>query len=77
MARVALVTGGTRGIGEAISVMLKEKGYTVVACYAGNEERAKAFTESLGIGVPVDGEPFRIRIRFVLCSDRNGGRVLD
>ena len=49
MARVALVTGGTRGIGEAISVMLKEKGYTVVACYAGNEERAKAFTDRTGI----------------------------
>lgn len=49
MARVAVVTGGTRGIGEAISVALKEKGFTVAASYAGNEERAKAFSESAGI----------------------------
>ncbi|MGB3726402.1 MAG: acetoacetyl-CoA reductase [Glaciecola sp.] len=44
MARVALVTGGTRGIGEAICTTLKDKGYTVVANYAGNDEAAKAFT---------------------------------
>jgi acetoacetyl-CoA reductase len=49
MARVALVTGGTRGIGEAICVALKEQGRSVVANYAGNEERAKAFTERTGI----------------------------
>lgn len=49
MGRVAVVTGGTRGIGEAISVDLKEKGYTVAAIYAGNEERAKAFTDKTGI----------------------------
>src|ERR1700742_3600003 len=49
MARVAVVTGGTRGIGEAISVALKKAGYTVAANYAGNEERAKAFTERTGI----------------------------
>lgn len=49
MARVAVVTGGTRGIGEAISVALKNAGYTVAANYAGNEERAKAFTERTGI----------------------------
>ncbi|MBV9550131.1 MAG: acetoacetyl-CoA reductase [Alphaproteobacteria bacterium] len=49
MARVAVVTGGTRGIGEAISVGLKKAGYTVAANYAGNEERAKAFTERTGI----------------------------
>ena len=45
MARVAVVTGGTRGIGEAISLALKNAGYKVAANYAGNEERAKAFTE--------------------------------
>ena len=45
MARVAVVTGGTRGIGEAISVGLKEAGYTVAANYAGNDERAKAFSD--------------------------------
>ncbi|WP_294395545.1 acetoacetyl-CoA reductase [uncultured Sphingomonas sp.] len=49
MARVAIVTGGTRGIGEAISVALKDHGITVAANYAGNEERARAFTERTGI----------------------------
>ena len=49
MARVAIVTGGTRGIGEAISTALKEQGFTVAASYAGNVERAKAFTERTGI----------------------------
>ena len=44
MSRVAIVTGGTRGIGEAISVSLKDAGYAVAANYASNEERAKAFT---------------------------------
>ncbi len=51
MARVALVTGGSRGIGEAISVALKAQGRTVVATYAGNEERARAFAERTGIRV--------------------------
>lgn len=49
MAKVAIVTGGTRGIGEAISVALRDAGMTVAANYAGNEERAKAFTERTGI----------------------------
>jgi len=49
MARVAIVTGGTRGIGEAISIALRDAGMTVAANYAGNEERAKAFTERTGI----------------------------
>ena len=49
MARVAVVTGGTRGIGEAISVGLKKAGYQVAANYAGNDERAKAFTDKTGI----------------------------
>ncbi len=49
MARVAVVTGGTRGIGEAISVALKNAGYKVAANYAGNEERAKGFTQRTGI----------------------------
>jgi len=49
MARVAIVTGGTRGIGEAISVALRDAGMTVAANYAGNDERAKAFTERTGI----------------------------
>ncbi len=49
MARVALVTGGTRGIGAAISVALKAVGRHVVASYAGNDHAAKAFTEATGI----------------------------
>lgn len=49
MARVALVTGGTRGIGEAICVNLKNAGYVVAANYGGNEEAANAFTERTGI----------------------------
>jgi acetoacetyl-CoA reductase len=49
MARVAIVTGGTRGIGEAVSLALKEAGITVAANYAGNEEAARAFTERTGI----------------------------
>jgi acetoacetyl-CoA reductase len=49
MSRVAIVTGGTRGIGEAISIALKDAGMTVAANYAGNEERARGFTERTGI----------------------------
>ncbi|MCF7984588.1 MAG: acetoacetyl-CoA reductase [Thiohalocapsa sp.] len=49
MSRVALVTGGTRGIGEAISTALKDAGYSVAANYCGNDEAAKAFTERTGI----------------------------
>ena len=51
MSRVAIVTGGTRGIGEAISVGLKTAGYKVAAIYAGNDERAKAFEAKTGIAV--------------------------
>lgn len=49
MNRVALVTGGTRGIGEAICIALKDAGYTVVANYGGNDTAAQAFTERTGI----------------------------
>ena len=51
MARVAVVTGGTRGIGEAISLGLKEAGYKVAAVYAGNDEKAREFSERTGISV--------------------------
>ena len=49
MARVAIVTGGTRGIGRAICEALKADGLSVVANYAGNEEKARAFSEDTGI----------------------------
>jgi len=49
MARVAIVTGGTRGIGEAISLALRESGAIVAANYCGNDERAREFTERTGI----------------------------
>jgi len=49
MGRIALVTGGSRGIGAAISKALKEQGCTVAATYAGNDEAAAKFTEETGI----------------------------
>src|SRR5712671_6611573 len=49
--RVAVVTGGTRGIGAAVSRMLKDKGYKVAATYAGNDDAAKKFKAETGIAV--------------------------
>ena len=49
MSRVAIVTGGTRGIGEAISVALKVAGYKVAANYAGNDGCAQDFSARTGI----------------------------
>ena len=49
MSRVAIVTGGTRGIGAAISTTLKAAGYTVAANFGGNEEAAAKFTNETGI----------------------------
>jgi len=51
MTRTALVTGGTRGIGAAISIALKDAGYKVAANYAGNEEAAAKFNGETGIAV--------------------------
>src|ERR1700724_3005020 len=51
MARVAVVTGGTRGIGEAISNALKAAGYNVAANYGGNDEAAQKFKSATGMGV--------------------------
>ncbi len=49
--KIAVVTGGTRGIGEAISIKLKEAGRLVIASYAGNDEAAQAFKARTGIEV--------------------------
>ncbi|MEE9387351.1 MAG: acetoacetyl-CoA reductase [Paracoccaceae bacterium] len=49
MSRIALVTGGTRGIGAAICVGLKDAGYQVAANYAGNDEAAARFSDETGI----------------------------
>ena len=49
MARVALVTGGSRGIGAAISVALREAGYNVAASFAGNDDAAASFSQETGI----------------------------
>jgi acetoacetyl-CoA reductase len=49
VSRVAIVTGGTRGIGKAICLALKAQGRMVVANYAGNDEKARAFTDETGI----------------------------
>ena len=49
MSRVAIVTGGTRGIGEAICNRLQRQGHTVIANYGGNDAAAAAFTEATGI----------------------------
>jgi len=49
MERVALVTGGSRGIGAAISIALKNEGYKVAASYAGNDEAASKFSKETGI----------------------------
>ncbi|MCW1931899.1 acetoacetyl-CoA reductase [Pararhodobacter zhoushanensis] len=49
MGRVALVTGGSRGIGAAIAIALQNAGYSVAASYAGNDEAAKSFTAETGI----------------------------
>ena len=51
MARVAVVTGGTRGIGRAISTALKSAGYKVAATYGGNDKAAQQFHEETGIPV--------------------------
>ena len=49
MGRVAIVTGGTRGIGEAVSLGLQAHGFTVVANYGGDDAKAKAFSDATGI----------------------------
>jgi len=90
MARVAIVTGGTRGIGEAISVALRDMGMQVAANYAGNEERAREFSDRTGIAAykwdvadfdacqegvkKVEGDLGPID---VLVNNAGGGRMID
>ena len=64
MARVALVTGGTRGIGKAIVQRLKEDGMLVAAGYSGNVEAAEATAKELGVMVVKACARFCIRPRF-------------
>jgi acetoacetyl-CoA reductase len=64
MARVAVVTGGTRGIGRAIAVALKDAGYRVAAVYAGNDKAAQQFKDDTGIPA------FKFNVAdFAACSD--------
>ena len=51
MSKIALVTGGTRGIGEAISKKLVADGITVIANYASNDDKAKKFSDETGVKV--------------------------
>ena len=51
MSRVAVVTGGTRGIGRAISIELKRRGFRVAANYGGNDEAAQGFQAETGIPI--------------------------
>jgi acetoacetyl-CoA reductase len=70
MARVAVVTGGTRGIGRVISVAVKDAGYRVAAVYAGDDNAAKRFTDDTGIPV------FKFDVGdFVACAD--GVKVIE
>ena len=72
MARVALVTGGTRGIGAAIAVGLKDAGYGVAATYGGNDEAADKFKDETGIAV------FKWDVGdFAACRDGIAGTNLD
>ena len=78
MARTALVTGGTRGIGAAISLVLKEAGHTVVANYAGNEEKAKAFTEETGIAtVKFDVGDYEDCVRGIAAAEEAAGAPIE
>ena len=49
MSRIAIVTGGSRGIGAAVSKALKASGYTVAATFSSNDQKAEEFTEETGI----------------------------
>src|SRR5258708_12294106 len=72
MARVAVVTGGTRGIGAAISKALKAAGYSVAASYAGRDEEAQKFSAETGIkGYKCDASPYAPPLATLLPSAPN------
>jgi acetoacetyl-CoA reductase len=76
MHKVALVTGGTRGIGEAIAIELKEAGYTAVVNYGGNDERANAFHEQTGIPTyKFDVSDFEACKRGIEAIERDVGQI--
>jgi acetoacetyl-CoA reductase len=77
MARIALVTGGTRGIGAQISIALKQAGRVVVASYAGNAEAAAAFTAATGIeSIKFDAGNYEESLAAVKdIETRHGGHI--
>ena len=76
MARVALVTGGTRGIGAAISRELQQSGRTVVASYAGNQQAAEAFSADTGIAaMQFDASDFAACERAIAAITEQHGPV--
>ncbi|WP_297442458.1 acetoacetyl-CoA reductase [Acidocella sp.] len=77
MARIALVTGGTRGIGAQISIALKQAGRVVVASYAGNPEAAAAFTAATGIeAIKFDAGNYEESLAAVKdIETRHGGHI--
>lgn len=71
MGRVAIVTGGTRGIGEAISVGLKDAGYTVAAIYAGNDEAASRFNKKTGIAA------YKLNVSDFEACEQGAGKITE
>ena len=69
MSRVAVVTGGTRGIGATTAVALKDQGNEVAAVYGSNDERAEAFANETGIARP-PGKWCRLGARAPPAADR-------
>jgi acetoacetyl-CoA reductase len=76
MTRVALVTGGTRGIGEAICTTLAKKGYKVIANYGGNDAKAAEFTERTGIpAVKFDVSDFEVTATAIAKIEADYGHI--
>ena len=76
MTKVALVTGGTRGIGEAICTTLAKKGYKVIANYGGNDAKAAEFTERTGIpAVKFDVSDFEVTATAIAKIEADYGHI--